>query len=91
MSNNRKIPITTEVAESLKTIPIASKTSSARSYHPSYRALSVVIDEGRPRAAVQTLPTFLISESGPLGHPDLYFRINNFDDAVATYGVPLAD
>jgi hypothetical protein len=100
MNSNVKIPITSEIAGSLKTIPLASKDGENRSYHPSYRSLSVILDEGRLQGVVQTLPSFLLIESGPLGRApsgsingraELYFRVDSFDAAATAYGEPLAD
>lgn len=97
MNTSGKTPLGPEAVGSLKTIPVASKSGDARSYHPAYRSLSLILDEDPPSPAVQVLPSFLICESGPLarppgaGRPEFFFRVDSFDDAVAAYAEPLAD
>ncbi len=92
-TNRNAVPI--EIANSLKTLPIASKTTGAKTYHPASRSLSVILDSLSQDPAVQTLPEFLIGEAiHQAGNPDggmvrVYYRFSSFDDAAAAYAEPL--
>ena len=94
-----KKQVSAEFAASLKTVVIATKNGDQKSYHPSYRSLAVIVCDADDRAPVQTLPTFLISETGPLSsgvdktlksRSDLYFQVDTFDSAVTVFAEPLA-
>lgn len=79
------VVVSPEVARSLKTLVIASKSTDNRTYTPPSRTLAAIL----PDSLTQGFPGFLFEEFFPTEQQSIFYRIEDFESAAKAYFDPL--